>query len=65
MSTTVAATALISPDQLILFLQPVRPEVSVRVDGEQLPFFGVIGVFREPSTPTPHYHHPTNSIYNC
>ncbi len=21
-------------------------------------FFGVIGVFREPSTPTPHYHHP-------
>ena len=33
--------------------------MSVKVDGEQLPFFGVIGVFREPSTPTPHYHHPT------
>ena len=24
-------------------------------------FFCVIGVFREPSTPTPHYHHPTNT----
>ena len=43
-------------------MQTARQEVSVKVDGEQLPFFGVIDVFREPSTPTPHQHHPTNSI---
>ena len=26
-------------------------------------FFGVIGVFREPITPTPHFHHPTTHKY--